>query len=311
MSLAKPTGVRNLGHALLLATMLLAACDREPTIAADIAMTIDGEEIRYERFDDYLRRNVEADLPLDGDVRSRLFDRYLDEQLLIRLAVDSGMTFPDPPPLQAPPAARGPGPRDPLAAVDQRQAIGFLLRGHPPREWSEAELAAFYEAHRERYERHEEVHLRQILVDDRERAEEARRALARGEDFARVAARLSQEPKAQLGGDQGRLAREDLPPAFADVIFGLEPGEVTDVIAADYGFHLFQVLERYPAEALTLAQVAGEIRRILERRHVDELVAGFIEEARGRYNVEVYLTNLPFDYRGFYANRDKTRSSSG
>ncbi|MCP4200705.1 MAG: hypothetical protein GY769_02070, partial [bacterium] len=125
-----------------------------------------------------------------------------------------------------------------------------------------------------------------------------------GEDFGQVAARFSQEPNSQLGGDQGRLAREDLPVAYADAIFDLAPGEVTDIVSADYGFHLFQVVERYPAEVAPVEEVAPAIRQVLERQRVDETVASFVDEARERYNVIVFPSNIPFDYQGDYAHRD-------
>ena len=55
---------------------------------------------------------------------------------------------------------------------------------------------------------------------------------------------------------------------------------------------------------MPLAEVAGEIRQILERKRLDELVASFIAEARGRYNVRIYRSNFPFDYRGSYAQEE-------
>ncbi len=287
---------------LVLAGCLLAPCRRPPAIDADVAVLIHGEEVRYGEFEAYLRDNVDgAGASLDNEVQSRLFDQFLDQQLLIRSAVERGLVEPD---------------------VEPREAIAFLLRGspgggqvggspgggqvggHPPTGWTEIQLAAYYDAHAADYQRPEEVHLRQILVSDRAVAVQARKAIASGEDFGQVAARFSQEPNAQLGGDQGRLAREDLPVAYVDAIFDLDPGEVSGIVAADYGFHIFQVVERYPARVAPLAEVVDTIRQALERRQVDEIVAGFIQEARERYNVVVFPSNVPFDYQGDYVHRD-------
>ncbi len=267
-----------------LAGFLLAGCPQPPAIGVDVAVRIHGEEIRYDQFEAYLRDNVDSTDPsLEGEVQSRLFDQFLDEQLLTRLAVERGMVEP---------------------GSDLRDAVGFLLEGFPREGWTDSRLQAYYQAHLSEYRRPEEVHLRQILVADRETAEQALGAIAGGDDFGQVAARFSQEPNAQLGGDQGRLAREDLPTAFAGAIFELEPGEVTGVVAADYGFHLFQVVERFPAKLLAFEEVADSIRGVLERQRVDEIIAGFIEEARERYNVTIFPANIPFDYQGDYAQRD-------
>ena len=262
--------------------LALASCRQPPAIGADVAVRIDGEEIHYGDFEAYLRQNLDGtDSSLDSEVQSQLFDQYLDAQLLIRLAIERGLVEP---------------------GVDHRQAMAFLLRDDSRRHWTEAELRAYYLAHQSDYRRPEEVHLRQILVSDRDDAEQAQRAIAAGEDFAEVAARFSQEPRAYLGGDQGRLARDDLPSAYVDAIFELAPGEVTSIISADYGYHLFQVVERYPAEILPLEEVSAEIGSILDRRRLDELVEGFVLEARERYNVVVFPANFPFDYQGDYAH---------
>ncbi len=270
--------------ALVVAGCLAGGCRQPPPIAADVAVLIHGEEMHYDQFGGYLRDNVDStDTVLDSEVLSRLFDQFLDQQLLIRLAVERGMVEP---------------------GVELREAVELVLADFPRTGWTEAQLEAYYQAHEANYRRPEEVHLRQILVPDRDDAEQARDALAAGEDFAQVAARFSQEPNAQLGGDQGRLARDDLPTKYADVIFDLAAGEVTDIVTADYGFHIFQVVERYPAEVQPLQAVAGEIRRALERQRVDEVIAGFIDEARQRYNVVVFPSNIPFDYQGAYVQRD-------
>jgi hypothetical protein len=283
---------------LVLALPLLVGCGARETPHADVAVSIDGQEIPYRRFEEYLRRHVDPqDPPLEDAVQSRLFDQFLDEQLLIRLAVERGLRT-------------GVSGSEPIAAdgtiadtgPDHRRAVAFLLRDTPPPSWSEAELAAYYEAHRRDFVRPEQVRLRQILVQERERAEEARAAVERGAPFPEVAARFSQGPKAHLGGDQGRLGRDDLTAGLVDVIFGLEPGEVSDVVAADYGFLIFQVVERYPAETLPLVAARSKIRRVLLRRYVDQLVGGFVETARQRYNVEIHRHNIPFDYGGSYAN---------
>lgn len=268
---------------------LLPGCRRQ-AIGTDVVVTIEEEDVHYSEFEAYLRNNVDSsDLPLGQSVLEKLFDQFLDERLLVRLALDRGLSD----------ASAEGEPR-----VDQRAGVAFLLRRARPRPISAAEVEAYYEGHRDDFERPESVRLNQILVDRREDAEAALDALARGEDFEQVAARFSQVPVAHLGGERGALTRQDLPEAFADSIFELAEGEVSEVFDADYGFHLFQVVDRYPADRIPLEEVEDQIRQVLESRRLDELVASFVEEARGRYNVEIYLSNFPFEYRGFYAEID-------
>lgn len=261
----------------------LVGCRQPPSIGADVAVLIHGEEMHYDQFEGYLRENIGPEASLESEVLSRLFDQFLDQQLLIRLAIERGMVEP---------------------GMPLREAVELIVADSPRSGWTEDQLRAYYHAHEAEYSRPEEVHLRQILVAEREPAEQALQAIRAGEDFAQVAARFSQEPNAQMGGDQGFLARGDLPVAYADAIFDLAAGEVTDIVTADYGFHIFQVVERFPAKVLPLEEVASSIRQALERQRVDEIVAGFIAEARERYNVVVFPSNIPFDYQGDYVHQD-------
>ncbi|MBV8199318.1 MAG: peptidyl-prolyl cis-trans isomerase, partial [Acidobacteria bacterium] len=225
------------------------------------------------------------DTAAGSDVLSKLFDQFLEERLLQRLAVDRGLV---------------PGGAAP------RQAVDALLRqaaGPPP---GAAEIADYYRRHRGELARPERVRLRQILTEDRAAAERARRALEGGEDFQAVARRLSRDDAAAGGGYQGELARSDLPPAFADLIFGLRPGEVSRVMPADYGFHVFQVVERLPAEVLPLAAAASQIAARLRRERADRARASLVQQARARYNAVVYERNLPFDYEGSYGENHAT-----
>ncbi len=266
------------------ATLALAAasgCRRHPPPPApDVVAALGGADVRYAEFQSYLSHTLgDSDTVMASDVLSQLFDQFLDERLLLRLAVDGGLARPGGAP---------------------REAIDALLKdalGAPP---GEAELHAWYDDHRQEMARPERVQLRQILTEDRRTAEQARLAVQRGEDFAAVARRLSHDAGAAAGGYQGELARADLPPAFVDVIFSLRPGEVSRVIPAPYGFHLFQVVARLPAEVMPFDEARGEIASRLRRERADRGLAALVRQARARYNAKVYERNLPFDYEGSY-----------
>lgn len=249
--------------------------------ASDIIVRIAGEEIRYQRFENVLRESLaSADLPLDAQVQSRLFDQFLDGELLMRLAVERGL-------------------RD--QEITPRRAVAFLLRSAPRGPVTDRELRQYYDAHRGEFKRPARVHLQQILHEDETEAQRALDALRRGEPFAEVAARFSQGPKAHLGGDQGWLPVDKLTPDFAEAISELEAGEISGLISAEYGYHIFRVGERLPAETVPFENVEEQIRLALQRRHEDEVLASLIEEGWRRYAIQIYPENLPFQYEGEYA----------
>lgn len=265
----------------------LTSCRREEPLPPDVVAKIGVTPVHYADFESYLARAVGdgGGSVLASDVLSGLFDQFLDEELLVRLAADRGLV-----------RGGGPGPGE----RGRRQAVEKLLETSLAAAPPQAEVAAYYRAHRQEFARPERVRLRQILTEDRASAERALKAVAAGSDFGEVARQMSRDPSASAGGDQGELARSDLPPAFAEVIFALQPGEVSRVVPADYGFHVFQVTARLPAEVVPLEQARPEIVERLRRQRADRRLHELVAEARKRYDVTLFRRNLPFNYKGSY-----------
>ena len=95
----------------------------------------------------------------------------------------------------------------------------------------------------------EQVHMRHILMGTRERAEEVLARLEAGEDFAYLAKEYSEDISSrERGGDVGFFPRGVMPPEVEEVAFGLEVGDVSDVVESQFGFHIVQVLEREERE---------------------------------------------------------------
>ncbi len=247
--------------------------------APDIVAGIDDEQVPYSEFEQYLDENsVDVESALGSDVLSRLFDHFLEEKLLRRVAADRGLVD---------------------ETASSRQAIQALMGELLADDLSEERVASYYRDHAEEFMAPERVKLRQVLVEDREVAERVRRDLAAGASFESLRGDLAADPDA-IWEDESELSAEDLPPVFADTIFGLEPGQVSDVIAADYGFHVFQVVEHLPAEMVDLAAARHGIRGVLRREIVDQGLLELVTEARERYNVRVFRRNIPFNYAGSF-----------
>jgi len=263
-----------------LTLVLLSACGLTESPPLDAVARVGDGWVTLESFDRYLQRTAGEDADeLSSAVLSKLLDRFLEEELLARLAVDRGLVEP---------------------GVPRRRAVDRLLREQPASEPGWEEVERYYREHGEEFERAERVRLRQILFEEQEAVERALAELKEGADFDEVARRYSRDSTGETGGVQGELARDDLPPLFADTIFALEPGEVSDVVEAEYGFHLFQVMERLPAEVLALEVVEDEIRRRLKERAADRHLDHLVQEARNRYPVAIQTRNLPFDYQGSF-----------
>lgn len=65
-----------------------------------------------------------------------------------------------------------------------------------------------------------------------------------GGDFADFAKRYSADATAANGGDLGWSKRGDFVPEFEEALFSLKPGQVSDVVKTQFGYHIIQLLER-------------------------------------------------------------------
>ncbi|MEM6453883.1 MAG: peptidyl-prolyl cis-trans isomerase [Acidobacteriota bacterium] len=289
----------------LLAPLVAGCVAPPPPVASDSVARIDDDALPYRAFALHLTRTAgggagdpetPTTITLDDEALSALFDQFIDQQLLIRLARTEGFA-----------------PGDASFADDavSQRAVAFLLaRDAEPVQVDDAEVAARYEATRDLRTRGAEVSLRSLLVSERAQAEAALAEIDSGTPFADVAAGFSEDPNADRGGDQGRLAQQDLPPAFSDVIFALAPGERSEIIETDYGFHIFLVTARHAPSVTPFEDAAPAIRRELERGARAQRVTQLIDEARTRHPVHVFPDNLPFTYQGIYRHDDAQRDAA-
>jgi hypothetical protein len=77
------------------------------------------------------------------------------------------------------------------------------------------------------------------------RAHELLQQLKSGADFAELARTASEDGSAKRGGDIGTVGRGLLALPFEQALFALEPGEISDVVETEFGFH---IIERLPDE---------------------------------------------------------------
>ncbi len=86
----------------------------------------------------------------------------------------------------------------------------------------------------------EEIHARHILLPTEAAAKAALARVKAGEDFAKVANEVSKDP-ASKGGDLGWFTKDRMVPEFAEAAFKLKPGQISDPVKTQFGWHIIQV----------------------------------------------------------------------
>lgn len=164
---------------------------------------------------------------------------------------------------------------------------------------SDEEVSLFYEANRERYfKKGESVRASHILVgvDEKasfevkekakEKAVELLKRVKAGENFEELAKSESSCPSSAKGGDLGSFVRGQMVPAFEQTAFSMKPGETSELVATQYGYHIIKLVDKQAARLETLAEVKEKVRDHLKRERVQKLVTEFVTELRGKAKIE-------------------------
>ncbi len=134
------------------------------------------------------------------------------------------------------------------------------------------EIQAYYNRNaKTRFAHLDQVHARHILIavpagaTDKEKAAAKTKALdvlkqaQSGGDFAKLAAKYSDDPSNKLqGGDLGTFGRGQMVKPFEDAVFAMKPGQIA-MVETRFGFHVVKLEEFKPANTDTLAQAKPKI----------------------------------------------------
>ncbi len=158
-----------------------------------------------------------------------------------------------------------------------------------PIEISDEELGVFFAERRADYSQPEQVKASHILVETAPEAEEVMAELAAGADFAELARDRSTCPSASAGGDLGWFGAGMMVPAFETAAFGLAPGEISEIVETDFGFHIILLTDHKDALEPELNDVIDQVRLDLEEEILNKRMQSWFDDVYDAAEFEVLL----------------------
>ena len=161
---------------------------------------------------------------------------------------------------------------------------------------SDAEIEKYYTEHAGEFEKPAQIRVSHVLVrvpeaggseaEDKARAKIAdviKRAKA-GDDFAKLAREVSEDPGSKTnGGDLGLVRKGEMVPQFEQAAFALKAGEISaEPVRSPFGFHAIRVAEVRPGGPTPLKEVAAQIRDRISAVDAERAAKAKADEARGK-----------------------------
>ena len=256
----EPTGAR---FFLSLAAAATAAQAENKTLA-----TVDGQAITEQDVDDAMT-DIGASLPEKTDVAARrkyVLDYLVDLKLVARKAMADKLDA-------TPDYMRK------LAYYRDKLAMEAMLGKVAQEADTDAAEHAAYDTAAKAQPPEPEIHARHILLPDEASAKAALARVKGGEDFAKVATELSKDPGAE-GGDLGWFTRERMVPEFSDAAFKLAPGQISDPVKTQFGWHVIKVEEKRTKSFPPFDQVKEQAGRYVQRKAQTEMIAALRKDAK-------------------------------
>jgi len=150
---------------------------------------------------------------------------------------------------------------------------------------SDDQLKVQYQNNIQQYQVPNRVHAEHILfmtvgktdaeVDEiKKNAEDVLRQAKKGANFEDLAKKYSEDPGSkEKGGDLGWITQGQTVPEFEKTAFGLDKGQISDLVKTQYGFHIIKVLDKETARTKTFDEVKDSLRAPMVLQLADQQAA--------------------------------------
>jgi len=167
------------------------------------------------------------------------------------------------------------------------------------------EIAKFYELNKKEFEGPEQVQIAELLIapakDEKgnpkedqvsldaakAKADSVLAEIKKGMKFSEAAAKYSDGPTAQQGGDLGLFKRGTLSKDLEDVTFNLKPGDTSDVIRTKQGFVILKVILHQSAGVPPMKEVEPQIQEAIYLEKLQPALRAYLTKLREESYIDI------------------------
>ncbi len=142
-------------------------------------------------------------------------------------------------------------------------------------------------------------------------AEDVLKQARAGADFAGLAKKYSDDDaNRDQGGDLDFFARGRMVPEFEDVAFKLAPGQLSDLVKTQYGFHIIKITDKKAGSVKPLAEVRQQLMEQLRADAAEQQLGQLAERLSGEIRTKADLERsakaqgLTVQESGFFGRND-------
>ena len=255
-----------------------------------VLATVNGAPVGSTAFEQAASRK----LPESGEVLSieekkEVLDRLIDEELLYQEALRLGLD-------------KDPKVKKVMVNTLLRQEVYGAIRNS---DFTDEELQAYYEAHKDEFIVPEKVQIKRILIkagdartaeEAKAKAEEIRGQLAGSPDkFKELAAEHSEDPYRRRGGDVGFVPRSGKPgfdQAIIDKAFEMNVDQISEVFETAEGFNIIMVANKRERVERTYQQMKGSVLRKVKNEKLSEMYDQYTARLRSSAQLSIEEATL-------------------
>jgi peptidyl-prolyl cis-trans isomerase D len=153
------------------------------------------------------------------------------------------------------------------------------------------DVQRYYNDNIQQYQTPEQVRASHILLETagkdeaavQKEAEAILQQVKGGADFAALARKMSDDEGSKAnGGDLDYFGRGRMVPEFENAAFAMEPGQVSDLVKSQFGFHIIKVVDKRAGTTRTIDEVRAQIQDQLALQIADQRITDLATQYASR-----------------------------